>query len=153
MGMSSSSVLLLGSLLFIGGVASVSAGERIAVDALPESVRAAVETRFPGAKLLKAERESALSYEVKIRHDGRRIEVKLNEDGVILDLSGRVSVEGLPTAVTAALNERFPGVKLLKAELDVEAGEETFEVELRDGKRRYNVEVTAAGRIVDVDRD
>lgn len=147
------SLLFLSSVLFIGGVASLSAGEKIALDALPQPVLSAVEARFPGAKLLSAERESAQSYEVKLRHAGHRIEVELRDDGVITDLSGRVPVASLPAPVTAAVEGRFPGAKLLKAELDVEAGVETFELELRHEKRRYEVEVTSAGRILDVDRD
>lgn len=147
------SFLLVGSVILAASAAGLRAGERIAVDALPESVRAAVEAGFPGAKLLSAERDAGQVYEVTVRHEGNRIEVELGEDGVITDLSGRVPVGSLPGAVTAALGERFPGAKLGRAELDVEAGVKTFEVKITHQKQRYEVEVTVDGRILDVDRE
>ena len=68
---------------------ALPADERIDVKNLPETVAMSIEKRFPGAKLLRAERErndGRIEYEVEIRHDGNRYEVEVTEDGRITDI-------------------------------------------------------------------
>lgn len=65
------------------------AGEDIAVADLPKEVTAAIESKFPGAKLIKAEKETkkgALAYEVKIEHGTERHELDITPTGEILKI-------------------------------------------------------------------
>ena len=78
---------VLGMALLLPGWAA--ADEKVPVDKLPQAVRAAIEQRFPGAELLKAERDvhrGQIEYEVKLRHEGRRYEVEVLENGEIRDI-------------------------------------------------------------------
>lgn len=66
-----------------------AAGERIDVKNLPASVVKAIQGRFPGAELLRAERErddGKVEYEVKFRHRGVRWEAEVTEDGRIKEV-------------------------------------------------------------------
>lgn len=78
-------LFVLGSLW----VLPATADDDIRIEELPQAVRAAIEQRFPGAELLRAERDrddGRIEYEVDIRHDGKRYEVELLEDGRITDI-------------------------------------------------------------------
>jgi hypothetical protein len=58
--------------------------EAIALDALPEPVRAAALKAWPGAELLEAEREGA-AYEVTLRSaEGSRMEALFRADGSLI---------------------------------------------------------------------
>ena len=85
--LTAAAMLLAGAMLTIPAV--VQADEDIAVDKLPQKVRAALDQRFPGADLLGAERDDDgghIEYEVELRHDGQRYEVDVREDGEITDI-------------------------------------------------------------------
>lgn len=63
------------------------AGEDIAVADLPKEVTTAIEAKFPGSKLIKAEKEmknGELRYEVKVQAGEERHEIDLKADGEIL---------------------------------------------------------------------
>lgn len=68
---------------------SVSAADDIDLKELPERVVAAIDKRFPGATLLEAEKDEddgRIEYEVEIRHEGKRYEVEVTQDGRITDI-------------------------------------------------------------------
>ncbi len=62
----------------------VSVEETVEQSELPSAVKAAVDTRFPGGKILKIEkivRSDRVAYEFQIRHNGRKTEVAFDLDG------------------------------------------------------------------------
>jgi hypothetical protein len=64
-------------------------GEEISVKDLPAAVVNAIQARFPGTELLRAERErddGKIEYEVKFRHQGVRWEAEVTEDGRIKEV-------------------------------------------------------------------
>lgn len=84
-----SAVALLLASAMLATPAAVQADEDIAVDKLPQKVRAALDKRFPGAELISAERDEdngRTEYEVELRHEGQRYEVDVQEDGKIDDI-------------------------------------------------------------------
>lgn len=83
------SAMALSMVLLAGAPALTHADDDIAIDKLPQAVRAAIDKRFPGAELLNAERDrddGRIEYEVELRHDGKRYEVDVTEDGRITDI-------------------------------------------------------------------
>lgn len=81
--------LAASTLLLAGAPVLTHADDDIAIDKLPQAVRAAIDKRFPGAELLNAERvkdDGRVEYEVELRHEGKRYEVDVTEDGRIVDI-------------------------------------------------------------------
>lgn len=63
------------------------AGHDLAVADLPKEIVTSIEKLYPGAKLIKAEKElkkRGVVYEVKIEHDKKFRELDLTEDGTVL---------------------------------------------------------------------
>lgn len=64
-----------------------------------------------------------------------------------------VSIKQLPSAVTAAIKNRFPKGELLMAERDVDDGRVIYEVIVRSNGQIFDVDVTPNGRILKIDRE
>jgi hypothetical protein len=88
---------MLRALAFILSMVAITAlvpgtsmgGEKIDVKDLPPAVVKAIQARFPGAELRRAERErddGKVEYEVKFRHQGVRWEAEVTEDGRIKEV-------------------------------------------------------------------
>ena len=65
----------------------------------------------------------------------------------------KVAIGDLPAAVRAAVMERFPSGELVSAEKETDDGRIKFEVKVRSEGKKYEVEVSPAGKILDVDED
>ena len=69
-------------------------------------------------------------------------------------LAGKaIPVKELPEKVVNAINKRFPGAELLSAEKDTEDGKLYYEVQIRDKKGHWEVEVSPKGKILDIDKE
>lgn len=64
-----------------------------------------------------------------------------------------IPISELPKPVVEALQARFPKAELLKAERETKRGRICFEVKLRHDGKRYEVDVSPEGKVLDVDRD
>lgn len=65
------------------------AGEPVELAALPKPVIESIERALPGAKLLRAEKDTEDGkpvYEVRVTHRGKTKEVELAPDGEILEI-------------------------------------------------------------------
>jgi hypothetical protein len=69
------------------------------------------------------------------------------------DFQDDVPVKQLPSAVTAAIKNRFPKAELLMAERDVDDGRVVYEVIVRSNGQIFDVDVTPNGRILKIDRE
>ena len=62
----------------------VSVEEIVELGAVPSVVKAAVDTKFPGGKILRVEKimkSDQVAYEFQVRHNGRKTEVVFDPDG------------------------------------------------------------------------
>ncbi len=99
----------------------------VALDKVPKAVLKAVEEEFEGAKIkaaVKGEDDGETFYEVEITHDGKSIDVTLDDEGEIEEVEKEVAVGDLPKEVTAAIEKKYPGAKLKEAEQVTEFGDD-----------------------------
>jgi uncharacterized membrane protein YkoI len=144
---------VLGACLSAGAV--LGDEERIPLDKVPKAVREAVQARFPGAKLLGAEKEvenGKTQYEIAVKHEGKKIEATLTHEGKLLEFETRIAVKDMPRAVRRAIESKYRGgkYKAVEAVTKVREGNEKleyYEVQIEAGKKKVEVLVTADGRI------
>jgi uncharacterized membrane protein YkoI len=126
-------------------------------DKLPAKVKAALNGRFPGGTVTSAEKEienGQLVYDLELKHNGRKYEMDVREDGTIMEIEKEVAFKDLPEAVTKALEDKFPKASYEEAmEVNkVEGKKETlthYEVTLvTAGKKKLEVEVSLEGKIL-----
>ena len=77
--------------VFLAALPGAHAGheQKIAPAELPAAITKTLDEKYPGAHILKAEREekkSRVEYEVKFCHEGHLLEVELDPNGRLTDV-------------------------------------------------------------------
>ena len=160
---------VVGLLGFSAGAGAEEEKEtKLAVDKLPKAVVAAVKEEFEGAEIKGAETEEddgETIYEVEISHEGKTLDVTLDEEGEIYEVETEIAVKDLPKPVADALANKYPGAKIEEAEKVVEYGDDEEDAEEKkegkeeaddegdeEGETSYEVEiVTADGKTLEVE--
>lgn len=63
-----------------------------------------------------------------------------------------IAVTDLPKEVTAAIESKFPGAKLIKAEKETKRGQPAYEVKIESGTERHELDITATGEILKIEK-
>lgn len=130
--------------------------------ALPAAAAEALKKAFPDATFDKIDRERegrARLHEVKLRHPGREIEVKLAPDGTVVEVETKVGVADLPEAAAEVIREfaRFAiMLRLEKKEVFARTApvrlpkpSVVYEAEIRKSLwRKREIEVAPDGKVV-----
>jgi hypothetical protein len=118
-------------------------GKKLTEDKLPKAVRESIKERFPGAKLTSIEKETEegkVVFDIELKHEGRKYEMDIKEDGTIVEIEKEVAAKDLPEAVAKALEAKYPGGKI----------KEIMEVNKVDGKKEtpdhYEIVVETAAK-------
>jgi hypothetical protein len=155
--------LALGCLAFVALLVGTSASggtraddEKIALDKLPKAVTAAITKRFPEAKLLSAEKETAdgkTVYDVALKNKDQNIEVTVTPEGKIESYEIEITAKAMSKAAIAALEAKYPKAIYTKVEevYKITAGKEKmeeYEVALQTAdKKKVGVLITPEGKI------
>ena len=71
----------------------------------------AIKDRFPGADITGVEKETEdgkVMYDVELKHEGRKYEMDIKEDGTVLVIERDHLYKSLPEAVAKALEAKYP---------------------------------------------
>jgi uncharacterized membrane protein YkoI len=116
---------------------------KIEPDKLPAKITESINGRFPGGKVTSAEKEvedGNVVFDIELKHDGRKYEMDIKEDGTILEIEKEVFSKDVPAAVSKAVSDKYP-----KGEV-----KEVMEVNLVKGKEEkpdhYEVTLTLDGK-------
>jgi hypothetical protein len=149
---------LLAALLLLGlsSDAAIAGGEEageqaIPAASLPQAVRDAVATRFPGADITAASQEGTgkkLEYEATVTVGGHRYDLAFDATGRLLEQEERVAPEALPEPVRATLAGRFAGWTVRTAESATTDAGVTYEILLVQGEKRREVKLAADGKVL-----
>ena len=134
-----------------------SAEEPIATEAdLPAKVKEGFRKKYPDAKLVSIEKETSgegdaakVVYEIIVQKGTEKVEVQFDPEGKFLgeEKVGEKKVEEkevkLPKAVADALKAKFPKGEVKSAE----KGKTHYEVTIKDGESKIDVNVTEDGTI------
>jgi len=103
-------VLALSSLYIVMARAEDKA-EKIPLDKVPKAVMDAIKGRFPGAGISSVEKEKEgdkIVYDIELKHNGRKFEMDILEDGTILEVEKEVALKDVPDAVKKAVRDKYP---------------------------------------------
>lgn len=138
--------------MFMFLTALALAGElKLDPSALPAAVTAAVQARHPGATIRAAAKEGK-EYEASVTVDGHDLDLAFSADGTWLEEEERVSADALPAAVTAALDARWKGWTVHRAERATTPKGTTYEVVIQSGERSSEVVLGEDGTVKRVEQ-
>jgi uncharacterized membrane protein YkoI len=101
-----------------------------------------VKARLPGVQVTSVERETEngnVVYDLELKHEGRKYEMDVKEDGTIMEIEKEVKAKDVPAALSKAVAEKYAKATV----------KEVMEVNLVKGKQEtpdhYEVTLTTAG--------
>jgi hypothetical protein len=89
--------------------------KKITLDQAPKAVQDAIKARFPGAEVTSVEKETEdgkVVYDVELKHQGRKYEMDIQEDGTVIEIEKEIALKDVPEAVTKAVEAKFPKAKI-----------------------------------------
>jgi Putative beta-lactamase-inhibitor-like, PepSY-like len=92
--------------------------EKVDIDKLPAKVAATLEAKFPGAQITTATKtieNGEVIYDIEMTRRGKKHEMDVKEDGVIVNFENQIAVSALPAAVAAAVKTRYPKCTIKEA--------------------------------------
>jgi len=137
---------------------TVTYAEKSEKCSLPAVVQAAVKAFFPTAIIEEngMEKESVKMYEVKVKDGNKESDVKLAEDGIVVEVESVEDINALPAAVAKTFKAQ--DAKLSKVEKAVEYAQlkvvkldtpiVTYEAKITKGGKETEIKVAADGTIL-----
>jgi hypothetical protein len=146
-----------------GGVAA-AVPPRLTLAEVPAAVRQAIEREAKGRELGTIERESragAAGYRVTFRESGRNPEVRIAEDGTLLQPGEKrpalligTRFEETPAAVQQAIRREAGDAEIVRIDRERGGRNEpvSFKVDLKDTRGTFQVRVAEDGRLLEHSR-
>jgi uncharacterized membrane protein YkoI len=132
---------VIGLVLLAAVAGAEEKAKKVPLDKVPKAVMGAVKARFPGADVTSVEKETEggkVVYDIELKHNGRKYEMDIEEDGTVIEIEKEVAAKDVPEAVSKAVKAKYPGAKL----------EEVMEVNKVEGKQEtpdhYEVTIVTA---------
>ena len=123
----------------------------VPVETLPPQVRAAALAAYPGVTLTGAEREvqrGVLSFEVKFTHEGRGMELVIDEAGQVRETERELRASEAPLAVLQAAEAALPGSTLYSVESVTSDAGTVYHVKREKAGARYKFILDPAGQML-----
>jgi len=145
------SKVVLGLLAFSSAI--VGADEKLTGHQVPQAVHDAFKKAYPNAKELKYEQEvveGKKAYEIEFNHQGKEIEAVYGADGTLIETEEEIKISELPGSVSGAVKTAHPKGTIKEAEkiLEPDGTVSGYEVEVKEGKKEFELELDASGTIL-----
>lgn len=133
------------------GVLTVQAQDRpIKRKDLPKAVLEAFQKSYPHATIkgTSTEREGGVTFfEIESIDGSTHRDLLYKKDGTVAEIEEAVEPGSLPAGVKAALNKKYPGYKVTKAEKTTRGSVKDLEVLISKGKTRREIVFDESGKI------
>ena len=126
----------------------------VTLEQLPPAIRATVTQIVQGRQLRDLtlelrKHDGKPLYETEFVLDGAEHELKMDEQGKILESEVEFALGDLPTPVTTGIAAAMPGAVLLDAEREQAHNDPAFfEINIRQAGQRYELQVAEDGRVL-----
>jgi uncharacterized membrane protein YkoI len=101
---------MVGLVVLATGLRADDKPEKIPLDKIPKIIKAAIDGRFPGAELTSVEKESEngqIVFDVELKHEGRKYEMDIKEDGTIMEIEKEIALKDVPKTITQAVQTKY----------------------------------------------
>jgi uncharacterized membrane protein YkoI len=128
--------------------------EKISPEKLPQKIKDSIKGRFPGADVTSAEKENEngqVMYDIELKHEGRKYEMDIKEDGTIVEIEKEV--KDVPAAISKAVKRKYPTATIKEVmEVNKVTGKEEkpihYEVTIETAGKKKEVIVSLDGKSV-----
>jgi hypothetical protein len=130
--------------------------DKVEIGDLPAAVTDTLKARFPGAKLVGADREKdgdKVTYEVELEYKGTDYSVKVSDKGKLLQIEKDIPFRAVPRVVVAAVFKKYPKCVVKEAgEISVDEKVTSYSlVIVTTDKKKLEVIFDTAGKFLEED--
>lgn len=131
--------------------------KRVKMENLPAAVQQTVREQSKGATIRGLARESkngVTNYEVELKVNGHSKDVLIAPDGTVVEIEEQVTLDSLPTAVRATIEQNAGGGQIGVIESLTKGGAVVaYEAHIRKAGRSQEIKVDPSGQLISKDRD
>lgn len=148
---------VLGTSLAMFG--QTNAGEKdLRKDQVPKPVVEAFEKAYPNAKKVEFEEETfegKTVYEVEYKENRKEYDLLYDADGTLLRKEEEIDVQTLPEPIRQAVTKAYPKAKIKEAEklMKPDGTVTGYEVEIKEGRKEFELELDTDGQILKTEED
>jgi uncharacterized membrane protein YkoI len=141
--------------LIVVATSARAADEKVPLDQVPKPVMATAKSKYPGAEIKSAVKEvedGKTTYELTLKDKGNSIDLVVKPDGTLVAIEKLIDAKALPKAVATAINAKYPGATIKKAE-EITVGDViSYEVGLTTAdKKSAGLTLDPKGKILEVE--
>src|SRR6266404_4516878 len=130
---------------------AVAQQKKITAREVPAAVITAFKNYYPNATIRGYARENEhgkVFYEIESREGTMSRDVLYNADGTVAEIEESMAATDLPADARQAIKQKYPKAVIRLAEKTTAGDKITYEVSLRQGKRRMSMEFDANGKVI-----
>lgn len=125
---------------------------------VPQSVLEAFQKAYPNVKDVEYEeeqRDGKTYYEVEYRENKKRYDVLYTPDGTLIEKEEELALSEVPEAVIQAVKKEYPSGKFKEAEkvMDVQGNVTSYEIEVKEDEKEWDVYTDVDGKIIRKEED
>lgn len=141
------------TLVAFSTLAMAAEEKALTVKQVPQAVHEAFQKAYPGTKnahYFEEEKDGNTVYEVGFKEKGKTLEVTYSAEGNLIETEEEIKAGELPEAVANTLRKEYPKAHVKKAEraLKPDGTVSGYEVDIIDGKGKFELEFDAAGTLL-----
>ena len=118
---------------------------------VPSPAQAVIQSHTSGGtidKITCKKEEEKHYYKVEYKKDDRKSELKVDDDGRVLEKEEALMMEELPSVVKETVKIESAGAKIKELVLETEEGKTFYEVEFEKDGKEYEVKILEDGSVL-----
>lgn len=126
--------------------------KEVKMEDVPTVAQTVIQTHVAGGivEKIKCEKDGDKHlYKVDYTKDGREFELKVDEDGKVLEIEEAMKMEELPPAVQATVKTETTGADIKELVLETEEGKTFYEVEFEKDGKEHEVKIAEDGTVLE----
>jgi hypothetical protein len=113
---------------------------------VPDVVKNAFTAKYPNATNVKWGKENATEFEAEFKLNNNAVSANFKQDGSWVETESTIAAVDLPSAVTSAINTKYPGAVITLAEKTEQAGNKIlYEVSFKVNGKKKSMELNPDG--------
>jgi len=126
---------------------------------LPAAIEAAVKALFPNGTISesKQEEEEIKAYKVEVKDGNSETDVKVAEDGTVIEVESEATIDTVPAAVAAVIKAQNAEVKEVSKEvkyakvqvIKLDTPVTTYSADITKDGKKIEIEIAADGKIIE----
>ena len=125
--------------------------KEVKLEDVPSPAQAVIQSHTSGGtidKIICEKEEEKHYYKVEYKKDGRKFELKIDDDGKVLEKEEALTMEELPQAVQKTVKVESAGAEIKELVMESEEGKTFYEVEFEKDGKEYEVKILEDGTIL-----